>query len=294
MPVVRAILISLAIHFILVLGIENVPKSWIFDRTPPNLADVVLIEKNPTPEKNPFEKVVRQANPPDIVRDESKEPARFLSEQDQRVLQETQARRTGLTRNGRALPENSWMKTMRQPTPPSAETARELPRDRDGYQPIRIPKPNDRSAVAFEDAPSTVGELLPNDVALGDFTALNTDRFKFYSFYSRVEELVRFRWERDLQQAIANFDRQYLLSVVGRRTWLTKIEFWLTPDGKFHSAHIHQESGIKRFDMAAVNAFRDAGYFPNPPHEMVDKDGFIHLQYSFNVRWTPSILSGGP
>lgn len=296
MPVLRAILLSLAIHFVLMLALENVPASWILDRMQPDLTDVVLIEKDPTEDKHEFERVVRQADAPENLKEDLKDKARFLSESEQRVLQETQARRTGLTRNGRALPENSWMKTMRQPPQSStpAQQAQERA-ERDGYEPIRIPKASEMPRTAFEDAPSTVGELLPDDVALGDFTALNTDRFKYYSFYSRVEELVRFRWERGLQQALNSFDRQYLLGTIGRRTWLTRIEFWLTPDGKFHSAHLHKESGVRRFDLAAVNAFKDAAFFPNPPREMVEKDGFIHLQYSFNVRWSPSVLvDGGP
>ena len=78
--------------------------------------------------------------------------------------------------------------------------------------------------------------------------------------------------------------------MLGTRNWVTGIDIWITPDGRFHSAHIMKESGIKKFDTAAAAAFREAGMFPNPPQEMVEDDGYIHLKYSFNVRFQPSTL----
>lgn len=292
MRVVWVLFASLALHLLMGLGLLQVPAEWGLPGASADVAEIDIIEK---PSSLPDDRlIVRQTTPPDHLRDnESKEKARFLSEDDQRVLQETRARRTGLTRNGQALPPDSWMKTMpvkRQPAPQTVGRAFE---DLNGPTPIEMPKVNQLPPVAvplFDDAPSTVGERLPEDVSLGDFTALNTDRFKYYSFYSRVEELVRFRWENNLKRAIDMFDRAYLLRVVGRRNWVTRVEFWLAPDGRYMSAHIYKEAGVRAFDLAAVNAFREAGVFPNPPAEMVDKDGLIRLQYTFNVHWSPSAL----
>ncbi|MBX2988740.1 MAG: energy transducer TonB [Bdellovibrionaceae bacterium] len=284
------LLASLGLHSLLLLGLQSVPDSWMWWNQPdPRIAEIVIIEKNPATAPPKDRQVVRDVTPPDRQKDDkADDEARFLSARQQRVLQETKARQTGLTQNNRSLPQNSWLRRWNE------EQNRRLGEKnaaaaKDGYEPIPLPRPDGR-AVAFEDAPSTVGEVLPDDVALGDFTALNTDRFKFYSFYSRVEDLVRFRWEQGLKQAVDSFPQEYLLNVVGKKNWFTRIEFLLTPDGRFHSARIQQECGIKRFDFAAVGAFRDAAVFPNPPAEMVGPDGFIHLQYSFTVRWSPGAL----
>lgn len=292
--IVWVLLASLCIHLLIALGLLQVPADWAQHAITPPLAEIDLIEK-PAPSKTADDRlVVRQTQIPNHFRDEDlKDKARFLSEDDQRVLQETRARRTGLTRNGHALPPDSWMKTMPTPrTQTSARTRGPAFEDRGGPMPIQLPKPQDLPPVPmFDDAPSAVGERLPDDVSIGELTALNTDRFKYYSFYSRVEELVRFRWESALQRAINAFDRGYLTKVIGRRNWITRIEFWISPEGRYLSAHIYKEAGVRAFDLAAVSAFREAGVFPNPPAEMIDKDGVIRLQYTFNVHWNPSFLS---
>ena len=43
---------------------------------------------------------------------------------------------------------------------------------------------------------------MPKEITVGSFTALNTDRYLYYSFYARIEELIRFRWESAVRQAM--------------------------------------------------------------------------------------------
>lgn len=298
----RALLFSVIFHLVLLLALRLVPERWAWESTPlvSSAAEIEIIER---PAKKNEPQFVREAIAPKIQQDDSSdEEARFTSAQRQRVLNETRARITGLTRNGsaRALPKDSWMRKWAQRSneqKSQEEQQQQARRERspDGYEPIQIPKPSQHQnsgTSGFDDAPSTIGELLPDDVSVGEFTALNTDRFKYYSFYSRVEELVRFRWERGLQQAMEAFSRDYLTNIIGRRSWVTRVEFLLTPEGRYHSALIHKESGVRRFDGAAVAAFRDAAVFPNPPRELVKEDGLIHIEYSFNVHTNPGVLSG--
>lgn len=265
-------------------GLSQVPADW--DRpAPKDVTEIDLIPRDQA--QTDSLNLVRQVEAPENQKTQSKEKARFMSENEQRVLLETQARRTGLTQNGgKPLKPDSWMN--QKPRPQAAETA---PRTKslDGYEPIPLPRPGSQ---AFNEAPSLTGELLPDDVSIGDFTALNTDRYQFYSFYARIEELVRFRWESALNRAVDKMDPGYVRNVIGRKTWKTIVEFWILPDGTYHSAHLLKESGIPAFDQAVVFAFRDARFFPNPPPELVQKDGYIHLQYGFNVHWSPALLSG--
>ncbi len=51
-----------------------------------------------------------------------------------------------------------------------------------------------------------------------------------------------------------------------------------------------KESGLKSFDQAAVQAFAQARMFPNPPEDMIESDGLIHLKYSFQVHYEPKVL----
>lgn len=294
MKVFRALLLSVCVHLLLMGLLRWFPSEALDRSLTQQVAEIQIIETPRDHLNSP--QIVREAELPDHLKDKtSDEKARFLSAQDQRVLIESRARETGLTRNSKspAIPHDSWLKKYMARSEQMEASQEKRPKDPDGVtpRPIALPSPKEYSQIGFEGAPATTGELLPDDVSMGEFTALNTDRFKFYSFYARVEELVRFRWEQGLQQAINSLDPNQLKHV-HRDKWITEVEFWLSSDGSFHSAHIHRESGLSRLDRAAVNAFREARFFPNPPPEIVGRDGKIRLQYSFTVRWSPQAFVG--
>lgn len=289
MSLLRAFALSLVVHFLLVLLLAK--GAPYFEAPLPQVTSIDLVESPPAPvpkktkAPEPARQLVRQAPaPPEELKEDESELARFLSAERQRVRREMQAEATGMTANRAAgAAASSGKKTAQKAPKPSAKDF-----DPDG---VDIAKNLREYAQSVDNnAPSTVGETLPQDVSIGSFTALNTDRYLFYSFFARIEDLIRFRWESRVRQAVDAFDRSYVLSVVGRKNWLTSVDIWLTKDGRYHSAHILKESGIPRFDQAAVLAFKEAGMFPNPPQEMVEDDGFIHLKYSFNVSFNPSAV----
>lgn len=276
MSVFRALYVSLFIHMFLYLGINFFPSRWT--AAPESQIAEIEILNRPFDEKDE-QQFVRQTPVPEKMKLEDDSTARFMSEQKQRVLLETRAKNSGLTQNAdESRPQRHKMEqTQRKPT-----------RDISGYEPIELPNPNQ----IMPEGQSTVGEALPKDVAVGSFTALNTDRFQYYSFYARIEELVRFRWETEVRKALTTFDQKYFYNHIGRKNWITQAEFLLSADGHLKVSRIVKQSGVQVFDTAAVAAFKDARVFPNPPKELVEKDGFIHLKYSFNVYFdTPAFAS---
>lgn len=263
--------------------------------------------------RNPETQIVRKTDlPPDALLPDSKEARRrFLSADRQTVKEESQAARSGLTENRsnsdrqnddrpqqanapkksaekfdasrarRREPEESFQSALdgipvkkflserdQQSLPPTRPGELLLPAD-----PRRIP------------GVSTSGELLPSDVKIGDFTALNTDRFTYYTFYARVEEQIRHRWVRFVKAALYGGGDV----PVGRNDFMTNIEIILNRQGEFVRAIIHQESGSKDLDAAPVLAFREARMIPNPPREMLKADGTIRLLYSFHVDQVPPL-----
>lgn len=263
----------------------------LFETPPKETIEIALYPEGQilealTPKK---QSVVRQALVPEKMKAPDDETlARFLSEQKQRVREETRAAQNGMTAN------RSNRGTSQQNTPPQPPThsgmkaSEEKEKDKDGYQNVDITKEL-QEMNRFNDGMSTIGESMPRDMKVGSFTALNTDRYLFYTFYARMEELIRYRWETRVQQAINNFDRP-TLSQAGNRNWTTHVEFLLDKTGQLRQALIMKESGIMAFDAAAVNAFRDAKVFPNPPQEMIQDDGFIHVKFSFTVNYNPPAL----
>ncbi len=269
MPVIRALFLSLILHLLMSWILYQIPESWI---KPPQKTSAVEVEILNSPSYKD-KKIVRETTLPEAQKSLEKALARFVSAQNKRVVLETMAKKIGMTKNRTQNNFEIQKKTT------------QTGKDFTGYKPVDFAK------VLREQGESTVGEVLPKDLAVGSFTALNTDQYQFYSFYGRIEELVRFRWETKVREALSLFDRRNLLNRVGNKDWTTQAVFILDRDGKLQKIMIMKESGVTAFDHAATSAFQDALIFPNPPREMVESDGFIHLKYSFNVHFDPNLMA---
>lgn len=292
-----AILLSIFVHLCLEMGIGWLPL-------PPAVqaGEIIEVDLKDVGVKKiaKQQQIVRDPLLPENLKNIDDETlAKYLSAQHQRVKKETKAAETGMTQN-RSQQQQSQKQQLPMPEKPklhepspSDEKANE-----DDFSIAKKRRPPENSDREFNQTqptlpgvpnlpsgPSTVGEHLPEVLSIGSFTALNTDRFTYYTFYARVEELVRFRWETKVRQALQTLDRVNLLDQVRGKNWVTYYEFWLEPSGRLHSTHLMKESGVKRFDMAAEFAFRDALIFPNPPKALIDEDGYIKLRYTFNVFW---------
>jgi TonB family protein len=55
----------------------------------------------------------------------------------------------------------------------------------------------------------------------------------------------------------------------------------LAPDGKLAAWNVMQSSGVDFLDDEAIDAFKKAAPFPNPPKALVDPDGQIHFNFAF-------------
>jgi TonB family protein len=238
---------------------------------------------------------------------EKENEKRFSSEEEQNVIEEQQARASGLTAN-RGGGASSGKPVA--PPKPRAQAKRKLDFTPDTSlrrlaeneiagpegdievgqtkkEKTNTGRPLDFSRFgSIERGTSTIGESLPDDVKFGDFTALNTDRHLYYTFYSRIEEMIRSRWV-NYAKAVVYGVEMGTERVDGRATWVTKLEVLLDAQGNFKKAILHESSGVRNLDAAPVQAFRDAQQFPNPPQEMVKDDGSIHIYYAFSVNIIP-------
>lgn len=211
--------------------------------------------------------IVRETERKDVQETEEERKARFLSERTKRYKEETRARDSGMSQNaGGGTPEAG--EQGRRGPGPGRITRQFAPQS----NPLLPPGPG-------LGARSTIGEKLPQDVRFGNFNALNSDRFLYYSFYARIEERIRPRWESSVRDIIDSLNP----SRVRTREFLTNVEILLDKTGKFQQAIVHKKSGIDSLDMAAVEAFKAGAPFQNPPAEMVQPDGKIRLFYSITV-----------
>ncbi len=115
------------------------------------------------------------------------------------------------------------------------------------------------------------------DVEEGEQTLLNTREWKYAGYLNRVKTAVAATWDpitvlvsRDpTGQKFAYKDRFTLLDVT------------LDEKGSLQGLTVRKSCGVEFLDEAALEAFRKAQPFPNPPAGMVDARGQIRFSFGF-------------
>jgi TonB family protein len=124
------------------------------------------------------------------------------------------------------------------------------------------------------------------DIDDGNETALNAKKWKFASFFNRVKEQVREHWK----PAETYQRRDPSGKVYGSQDRYTLLRVQLKPDGSLANVALEQPSGIEFLDDEAIEAFKQAQPFPNPPRQLVEANsGLIHFRFGFYFE-----LSGSP
>jgi len=116
------------------------------------------------------------------------------------------------------------------------------------------------------------------DIDEGDATSLNARKWKFASFFNRVKTQVRQHWRPDEVYR----RRDPTGNIHGNQDRYTLIRVQLKPDGSLANVVLKQPSGIEFLDDEAIEAFKMAQPFPNPPPQLVDAStGMIDFDFGF-------------
>jgi TonB family protein len=225
-----------------------------------NATTIELVEKKSVANKENEKPILSIPKVKSIV---NNEPAKFFSENDQRVEKETITKNLGVTKNKNSDPQNNKPQLKNDPGA-EPEFARSVRQSTETAS---------RSAIEF---------VLPSDIAAGTATNLNTDSHIYASFYNRVTELFYIRWAQRLDALWQRLSMDEKRNLSGQ-IWATDIEVWLRSNGEYDRSLIMKPSGYKNFDNAAVFAFQNARFFPNPPKAKVEADGYIRLRYRIAV-----------
>lgn len=108
------------------------------------------------------------------------------------------------------------------------------------------------------------------DVARGNQVALNTREFFGAEYMNRIRRQVNLYWS----QNIDNLPSSVHLS---KSRYDTVVAVVLTGDGVLESIEVTTASGVEPVDNAVVEAFKVAGPFPNPPEQLIARDGRVYL-----------------
>jgi TonB family protein len=123
------------------------------------------------------------------------------------------------------------------------------------------------------------------DIDEGAETALNAKKWKFASFFNRVKQQVRDHW----RPAEEYHRRDPSGSIYGQKDRYTLLRVQLKPDGSLANVALETPSGVEFLDDEAIEAFKQAQPFPNPPKQLVESTGLIDFRFGFFFE-----LSGSP
>lgn len=115
------------------------------------------------------------------------------------------------------------------------------------------------------------------DIDDGEMTALNAKKWNHAPFFNRVKRAVANEWHPDLVY-VRNDPRG---NVYGVKDRVTVLRVRLAEDGKLVGWTVMQSSGVEFLDEEAVQAFKRAQPFPNPPKALMGADGEIQFNFGF-------------
>lgn len=111
----------------------------------------------------------------------------------------------------------------------------------------------------------------------GEETALNSKKWRFASFFNRVKRQVAEHWHPE--EAYRQRDPTGM--IYGRKNRYTELRVQLNPDGRLHNVAVFQPSGLDFLDDEAIDAFKQAAPFPNPPRQLIEANGTINFGFGF-------------
>ena len=214
--------------------------------------------------------------------------AKYLGERSQTVAQETKAKRVDTFRKGSTANETKAgkglsFKDLAEPSntrifsPPTKLEAEGYRKEQE-----RIAKNeaggDGRPLNEAQDSSSTNDYL--KDVKEGDRTLLNTKEFIYFGYYQRIKRSLEVAWTSKLRNTLDSYGiggRQ----LANNNNYVTGLIVVLDRAGRVTGVQVLQRSGAKDLDQAAIDAFNQAGPFPDPPSSLVDEKGEIHIRWDF-------------
>ncbi|MGE0763652.1 MAG: cell envelope integrity protein TolA [Bdellovibrionales bacterium] len=283
----RTLIYSLVVHGILAWVLLHLPSQ---NETRPLNQPVEFTVQ----EGRKHKAFVTETDKKEELLEDLKKKADYLSQFTKRVKEQVLAQNSGATKNrtGKAPIESDEMRAKGQ-NGDGAQAQKQSPLQANQEQGAKAgsqsgANPFGKNVVV---GASTAGEYIPG-VKQGSFTALNTDRFTYYTFFARINEQVRSRWIQNLRimtQSLSQSQNEAMAS----RERITDVDIQLDRAGQFVRAVVMHSSGYKELDRAATEAFREAAPFANPPQAMIESDGLIHLRYGFILQLSPNQVQVG-
>lgn len=111
-------------------------------------------------------------------------------------------------------------------------------------------------------------------------TLLKTKEFKYYTYYNRIRRRLSEYWEPAVKEKMDKMFKQGR-TIASTEEKVTKLLIILNSKGILTNVQVVMDSGVRDLDEAAIEAFKSAAPFPNPPQGIADADGTIKIRWDF-------------
>ncbi|KYG60510.1 energy transducer TonB [Bdellovibrio bacteriovorus] len=231
--------------------------------------------------------------------EEVPENARFLSAKNQKVEKQTQAANRGEFQNlKKAAPQKTGpkgdgkQKNLAKSEESKKQIAKDLFKTFDANEALERQKLADKESGLGEGRgtgeqntgtgaeTSQTNDYL-KDVNVGLETVLNTREFKYYSYYNRIRKQLAQHWEGRVRDKLSKMFKEGRAPAATNQDRITKLMIVLNDKGTLVRVQVLSDSGVRDLDDAAIEAFRAAAPFPNPPKGIVEGDGTVKIRWDF-------------
>lgn len=247
-------------------------------------------------------KIVEQD--PNRKTEEVPDKAKYLSAQNLKVMKETAAQNHGQFQNihtaAKATPPPAMNKNQNQQNESIKNKISQSPQ-----QPQKAQLPSDifagysaKEAIARQqNRLQDISEQQQNsqqnatdvsrtndylkDIDPGIETHLNAREFKYYSYYNRIRKQLSQYWEPKVREKMMKMFRTGRAPASTGQDRITKLMIVLNNQGRLMKVQLLSDSGVSDLDDAAIEAFRAAAPFPNPPKGIVEDDGTVKIRWDF-------------
>ncbi len=214
------------------------------------------------------------------LNEEIDKKARFLARHNQKVVRETRAEKTGKF-------SNTAQTGMRKKGSNTAKKKKSKQKMLTGKLPT-LDKLKPQFSMAPKAENLTVDKVGMNsqtsdhlkDVNKGLQTLLSTREFVYYSYYQRIREKIRQQWEPRIRKKVKKVYASGR-SIASARDRVTQVVIILNSEGNLETVKVVGQSGLHDLDDAAIEAFKAAEPFPNPPTGIEESDGKIRIRWDF-------------
>jgi len=206
--------------------------------------------------------------------DQLSENAKYLSDRSNTVEQQTRARSGMKFHNSQT--KTAATQKAQKPSINKPAAKKLFGEGFDAYKAVAQQTPPRGSRATAAEASTTNDNL--EDAKDDLITRLNTREYKYAGYYHRIKEQLNQWWVPKVQEKFTKLMQQGR-TIASTENKVTSLIIVLNDKGNLVNVQLLAASGVRDLDDAAVEAFRSAAPFPNPPKGMIESDGNVRIRW---------------